>query len=436
MKKMTRFIAIKGSLNKFCKNDFLKAKLNEITLNVNKIIFEAYLFANVHIIRLLRQNKPIPTLNQKFFTNVLQLSSKTYKRKEMECKDKDLLLSYEVYKQNHTSDYQVGYRDYITSILNYIALEMETATQNHLVLNFYKRFFSYIKNKHPTLSKSEVYEICKGLYDKNYQLDNPIVLQYRQILNNIPPDERLSKINPSSILQIYDEILTYNQNNNLRLFSLLPLKQSFNMSYITLDKNGLRDLIVQDALLPGKKGEVRKFVEENPSLVYNQFFNIQRYESDKKKFIFFKTDGVSVSVVLEYQDAKIEHLPTKRKRDDDNEPVVASSDYDLMVGIDPGLRYVFVGKSNENIDKKKSSIRMSSKQYYHDCKFNWKTQKQQRSYKNHQQWMDYSSNMPTSKTNDISELQNYLRHALKGLDMALQLHFINPFRKWKFKTFI
>ncbi len=66
----------------------------------------------------------------------------------------------------------------------------------------------------------------------------------------------------------------------------------------SLDKNGLRDLIVQDELLPGKKGDVRKFVEQNPSsLVYKQFFNIQQYESNKKKFIFFMTDGVSVSVV-------------------------------------------------------------------------------------------------------------------------------------------
>jgi hypothetical protein len=137
---------------------------------------------------------------------------------------------------------------------------------------------------------------------------------------------------------------------------------------------------------------------------------------------------------LEYQDAKIEHLPPKRKQN--NEPAVASSEYDLMVGINPGLRYMFVGKCNENIDKKKSSIRMSSKQYYHDCKFNWKTQKQQCSYKNNQQWIDYSSNMPTSKTNDINELQHYLRPALNGLDMALQLHFINPFQKWKLKTFI
>jgi hypothetical protein len=131
----------------------------------------------------------------------------------MERQDKDLLESYNIYKQNHPSNYKVGYRDYIISLLNYVALKMEAATQNLLVLNFYKQFFTYIKNRHPILSKSEVYQICKGLYDKNYQLNNPIVLQYRQKLNHLSPDGQLSK-NPTSILQIYDEILTYNQSNN------------------------------------------------------------------------------------------------------------------------------------------------------------------------------------------------------------------------------
>jgi hypothetical protein len=106
------------------------------------------------------------------------------------------------------------------------------------------------------------------------------------------------------------------------------------------------------------------------------------------------------------------------------------------VGIDPGLRYLFVGKSNENSDSKKQTVRMSSKQYYHDCRFNWKVQKQQRCYEKNQQWMDYSSNMLSNKTNEINELQHYLRHALNGLYMALQLHITNPFRKWKHKTYI
>jgi hypothetical protein len=43
------------------------------------------------------------------------------------------------------------------------------------------------------------------------------------------------------------------------------------------------------------------------------------------------------------------------------------------------------------------------------------------------QWKDYSSNMAPNKTNNINELQKYLCHAFNGLDMVLQLHFINPF---------
>ncbi len=112
------------------------------------------------------------------------------------------------------------------------------------------------------------------------------------------------------------------------------------------------------------------------------------------------------------------------------------SNYDVAVGVDPGLRYLFVAKNDGNIECKKGSVRMNSQQYYNDCKFNWKACKQQRCYKKNQQWMDYSSNMPTSKTNDMNELQNYLRHALNGLDMALQLHVINPFQKWSFKSYL
>jgi hypothetical protein len=78
------------------------------------------------------------------------------------------------------------------------------------------------------------------------------------------------------------------------------------MSYITLDKTGLQDFIGQDDLLQGKKDDVKKYVKENPSLVFRHFFNIQQYERKKKKFIFFKTGGVSVHVVLEYEE-KQEH---------------------------------------------------------------------------------------------------------------------------------
>ena len=61
------FKAIKMSLNQFCNNKNLKARINDFVLNANKIMFEAYSLANIHIIRLINENKKIPKLNQSFF---------------------------------------------------------------------------------------------------------------------------------------------------------------------------------------------------------------------------------------------------------------------------------------------------------------------------------------------------------------------------------
>ena len=93
--KTLSYTSIKCSLNKFCKNNYLKSKINELVINVNKIIFEGYLLANLHIIRLLDEDKEIPPLNQKFFQNVLAQVSVFHHRREMQCKDLELVTTFE-----------------------------------------------------------------------------------------------------------------------------------------------------------------------------------------------------------------------------------------------------------------------------------------------------------------------------------------------------
>jgi hypothetical protein len=54
------------------------------------------------------------------------------------------------------------------------------------------------------------------------------------------------------------------------------------MSCITLDKAGLKELVLEESLLPGSKGDIRYFMQENKELVHNKFFNIQRYEMKRR----------------------------------------------------------------------------------------------------------------------------------------------------------
>ena len=106
----------------------------------------------------------------------------------------------------------------------------------------------------------------------------------------------------------------------------------------------------------------------------------------KKKFVNFLTNGMSVSVVLGEECVTIpKQQSTKRKHKVDDELVVLLTSYDVTVGLDPSLRYLFVIKNNENEENKKKSVKMSSRQYYHDTKFNWNKEKQEQSYKRHQE---------------------------------------------------
>jgi hypothetical protein len=76
---------------------------------VNKIIFEGYVLANLHIIRLLDEGKEVPPLNQKFFQNVLAQVSVLLYRKEMDCKDEELLSTFQKhYKNLRPTGYQPG----------------------------------------------------------------------------------------------------------------------------------------------------------------------------------------------------------------------------------------------------------------------------------------------------------------------------------------
>jgi hypothetical protein len=103
------------------------------------------------------------------------------------------------------------------------------------------------------------------------------------------------------------------------------------------------------------------------------FFDIEWFETRTKKYVHFITDGVSVSVVLG-EECKLKpkvHKSKRKRGEEDNEPTVLSASYDVRVGLDPGLRYLFVAKNNMNAENKTISAKMSSKEYYHESKFNW-----------------------------------------------------------------
>jgi hypothetical protein len=166
---------------------------------------------------------------------------------------------------------------------------------------------------------------------------------------------------------------TVPENKGMRLFTLLPVKSSFTMTNILIEKTAVQDLILFDKgsnigeAHAGLYKTVRKLFKEDPLSVIKQFFDIEWFETRTKKFVHFLTNGVSVSVVLgEDSEPKSRARKSKRKRGDEDElPALSSLSYETSVGLDPGLLYLFIAKNNSNAEDKKLSAKMSSKEYYH-----------------------------------------------------------------------
>ena len=451
------FKTVKMTLNTICSNDLLKGRINEFVLNANKIMFESYCLSNLHIIKLINQNKQIPILNQDFFQHCSQMVSFQYRRKNNIPDDIELQDTFNFYNSSRPIGFQPGFRDNFGAIINYISKDMYVSTTNHLVLNFYNRLRKFIRTKYD-LTGEQTYKLIKEIYSvEKYSGRNIIIQKWKDKLNNTPPTAFNVKKNPSFILYAYNDILNYfNEHNSeiknkeIRVFSLLPNKNSFTMSNITIDKSVLKDIImsfeenniIDDEVISSiynqKSNDRKKATIDDPKLHWKQLFQIKNI----KEFSgMIKTDGNSVSILYEKERTKI----IKKKKNlkgvssiDDKDYDVSNinlNDFDSISAYDPGFRNMCVG-TNSYEKKENDIIECSSNNYYHDCKVNISNQKKKIIYKRNTFVTDFFKEMPSKKTNNMNFYIEYIIYSLTGLTKCLKFHLEKPFRKLKFTSYI
>ena len=334
---------------------------------------------------------------------------------------------------------------------------MYIATTNHLVLNFYNRLRKFIRTKYD-LTGEQAYKLIKEIYsDEKYSGRNIIIQKWKDKLNNTPPTAFNVKKNPSFILYAYNDILNYfNEHNSeiknkeIRVFSLLPNKNSFTMSNITIDKSVLKDIImsfeenniIDDEVISSiynqKSNDRKKATIDDPKLHWKQLFQIKNI----KEFSgMIKTDGNSVSILYEKERTKI----IKKKKNlkgvssiEDKDYDVSNinlNDFDSISAYDPGFRNMCVG-TNSYEKKENDIIECSSNNYYHDCKVNISNQKKKIIYKRNTFVTDFFKEMPSKKTNNMNSYIEYIIYSLTGLTKCLKFHLEKPFRKLKFTSYI
>jgi hypothetical protein len=208
----------------------------------------------------------------------------------------------------------------------------------------YKKCLKYIETQHPNMSRDELCDLLNSIYEDKYSGSNKIVLYYRTLIRS--PDSSQAKL-----LNVYFKLLqlwkvsdqgrtprlvpeqneetnekiknrqgTPPETKGMRLFMLLPVKSSFTMSNILIDRRAIMDLILGDKgrnigeAHAGLYKTVRKLIAEDYISVLKPFFDIEQFETRTKKYVHFVTDGVSVSVLLgEECESKPKARKTKRK---------------------------------------------------------------------------------------------------------------------------
>ena len=414
LNKDTEFTCVKTSFNSLVENNYLSGGIQEIVLNINKICFLSYQLLNYHFTRLIEENKTLPEITQSLFYQACATVYVMKERKEKIDKTDELYISFSHYNE-HVGE--LPFRDRMGNLINNLNRQQLTMTENHLKLNFYKRFHKYLEIKTGETRKGVIYKWLKDIYAIEYTGKNCFILSMRQWLK-YPPTEVNIKMHSSHFVKIYHKILKtfekYPYSKHIRTFNLLPTKNSFTLSTIEICSSCLKDIIGYFTKTP-----VPDDFKENKLVYWYEFFKIEKYETKNRKF---------ANTI--YTDGKIAVIRLRKPKFEAPKPKdVKKMQYEQYVGIDPGVRSLQTSCNNEG-----RVLETTTPSYRHDCKMKYACRKRKMWYK---KWEHYEMwrNIPSFKTTNLQKMRNYFEYVYPNLTTIFQFHLYKNFRGLSFRSY-
>jgi len=197
--KDSDFVTVKTTMNSFIKSEelheLIREPLENILLETNKTITEAYLLSNLHVLRML-ENKLSVIVDQDFYYNCLSaVSSGARKRSEIE--DLEFKISVDLYNSYKPKSYILPDMSHLSKgVLQNLSLQMVTNSQNFIEMRFFKIFMRYLKHKY-LLEGSEAYKIIEtilGISKDESEIKDEIITYFLDKLNELSKDIITSKL--------------------------------------------------------------------------------------------------------------------------------------------------------------------------------------------------------------------------------------------------
>jgi len=222
--------------------EWIHPLLEYCSYNVSRIVYEAWMLAEMHILRLLEEGKALPKFNSSFFKSCCVNVSQTKRGGG----DDELRSTTEEYRKLRPPNWPVPENEKMSQLMSSASIEMETAFKNHIKLNLVGRLKRYVRLKYNLKNSKEAnWFIVSAFRDAdNMLVDDQKAFKtwlgknpFMDVHKDIP--YFLGKLH--EILKWYDTLDPTTKGK--RSFTLLPQKRGYGMSFIHLENVALPQVL-------------------------------------------------------------------------------------------------------------------------------------------------------------------------------------------------
>ena len=408
--------------------------IDRLVRNMNKMALEAHSFANLHILRLLEADQPLPKLdNAWFYTCCAAVSANSNQQQQL--KDPAMRETQAVYDSCKPPGYRRPSSDFATALMSNLSIQMESETKNLMVTTLYGRLKRYLRH-FGELSGEEAFSVLDALFKPESGSQHPYVLHLRSMFPTLPTAKAL-QADPRIAIPAMHTMLRHFEgaepDKRTRLFSMLPTKRGFRASHITICSSALRDLL--------RSADIRDedFMERKRHY-WSALFEVEKFERGGRTFgCQMQLDGKAVSILMTRPKAR---PPVPQQQDHKKKKLKKSEDpaydcqelqldsYDRVLGLDPGRRDLFVA-----VDGDGDVTRCSAKRFYHEAGYT-------RTQRTMMTWLDrdpevksWLRSATSAKTASVHCFKEHLRCLLPRVDRLLGFHHDKKFRDKRFTRY-
>lgn len=424
MKKST----IKISFSRFVKDKTFGEDIKKVVDLTNKIVTEGYHLCYLHILRLLEDGEPIPTIDQFYMKRFLYtISEVTNKRGRPQKVDEDIEETYRQLYEPLRRGKRPLIRSEIDSILMESATDMATCINNNIKIHFFKRQRRYIKSVHPELDSKELSVLLKTMNEDKNENDYHPKIEGGSIAYDL-------EMHPERFLSTMYRMNAKREDDGDKLFSILSIRKGFISKNIRITHTALEHIVRKDgkakiyfetreeSRLPatvkedGKKSKRKRdkeLDEAQRDILWETYFNIHRVISKTCPYRFvhhITTDGISVSVLREHKEEK-ESRKKKEKKKKEKEIDFDNLKGRTIVGIDPGKHSILYMTIDDDKKTKNGTLDYTNTQRAFELGTK-KFRKKQRKRKDEEgeiQILEDTLSQCNSRTSRIYKFQEYLK---------------------------